>query len=70
MIRVHSIINAWLNWRTRRAMRRAIPDLRELDRREADCRRTHRRGSAAILKAKKQAVSARIAAEIGRKGVM
>lgn len=51
-------------------MRRAIPDLRELDRREADCRRTHRRGSAAILKAKKQAVSARIAAEIGRKGVV
>lgn len=66
MIRIRQIINAWLNWRSRKAMRRAIPVLRELDRQHAEYRRSHRRGSAAVIKAKQRAVHARLAAETGQ----
>lgn len=64
---LRSIILAWLNWRSRRAMQRVIPELRELDKRHAECRRGHKRGGAAIIKAKRAAVYRRLELETGRR---
>jgi hypothetical protein len=48
----------WWELRTaRRKLYRALPVLRELDRREAEYRRTHRRGSARIAKARRDAIT-------------
>lgn len=66
---IRHFITLWLNWRNRKAMRRAVPILRDLDIREAEYRRQHRRGSAAIIKAKKQAVCRRLANDLGREWV-
>ncbi len=40
----------WGLWRSHRETRRAIPILRELDRRRQECRRFHKRGVKAIDK--------------------
>lgn len=55
---IRSIVLWWQNRRSRSAMHRAIPKLRELDRQEAECRRQHKRGAARIVKAKRAAVLA------------
>lgn len=60
-------VTAWLNWRSRRAMQRVIPELRELEKRHAECRRGHKRGGAVIIKAKKAAVYRRLELETGRR---
>lgn len=58
---IRRALNSWANWRARKAMRRAVPKLRELDVLEATYRREHRRGSARIIKAKRDAVCASMA---------
>lgn len=67
MIRLRSIILARQNWRSRKAIERVVPVLREYERQLAECRRGHRPGAARIIKLKKQAVTARLAAEVGRR---
>lgn len=55
---IRSIVIWWQNRRSRALMRKAIPVLRELDRQEAECRRKHKRGTARIVRAKREAVNA------------
>jgi hypothetical protein len=57
----------WWELRTaRRKLYRALPVLRELDRRESEYRRSHKRGSARIAKAKRQAITAALAGKAVR----
>lgn len=51
-------ILAWSNWRSRRAMQKAVPSLAELNRQYEAHRRNHKRGSARIVKARINAVCA------------
>ena len=53
---IRRAIVSWEAWRQRQALLRAVPVLRELDRLEAEYRRQHRRGSAKIARAKRQAI--------------
>lgn len=68
MTRFHRLsrraINAWCNWRSRKAMHREYPELAELDRRQKECRKSHKRGSAAIIRAKREIVHADLAAKL------
>src|SRR5690606_31050993 len=57
-------IIAWANWRSKRAMHRAYPELAVLDVRERKCRKQHKRGSAAIIRAKREIVHADLAAKL------
>jgi hypothetical protein len=58
---IRRALNSWANWQARKAMHRAVPKLRELDALQATYRREHRRGSARIIKAKRDAVCASMA---------
>ena len=58
---IRRALNSWANWQARKAMHRAVPKLRELDVLEATYRRKHQRGSARIIKAKRDAVCASMA---------
>lgn len=53
---IRKAINGWIAWRNRKRLHRAIPVLAELDRQQAECRRSHKRGAARIIKARKQAI--------------
>ena len=53
---IRKAINGWIAWRGRKRLHRAIPALSELDRQQAEYRRSHKRGSARIVKARKQAI--------------
>lgn len=64
--RIRKVINRWTLWRIKRAMVRACPDLRDLDRMQAECRRGHKRGSAALYRAKQEVTNRALAAGIGR----
>ncbi|MFA7256957.1 MAG: hypothetical protein WC047_05225 [Kiritimatiellales bacterium] len=55
------VLNTWIAWRNAKQIRKAIPAIAELDRQEAEYRRAHKRGSARIIKARKQAVCAALA---------
>lgn len=58
-------ITAWWESRRRRAQRyKAMPFMRELDRKEAEYRRSHRRGAARIVKAKREAMTKALAGEM------
>lgn len=52
---------SWALWRQHRQARRAIPALLELDRLEANYRRQHRRGSARIIRAKREVINSALA---------
>lgn len=55
-------ITAWWEARRRRAqIYKAMPFMRELDRKEAEYRRSHRRGAARIVKAKREAMTKALA---------
>jgi hypothetical protein len=58
---IRKAIASWQSWRRRKAMWRAIPQLRELDRQEALCREKHRGGALRIQKARKATVQAVLA---------
>jgi hypothetical protein len=67
MPRLIRSICAWWELRTaRRKLYRALPVLRELDRREAEYRRSHKRGSARIAKARRDAICAALAGKAAR----
>jgi hypothetical protein len=51
----------WANWRSRKAMCGIDPQMADLDRRLRQCRKSHKRGSAAIIKAKQDLVHADLA---------
>lgn len=53
---IRKAINGWIAWRNRKRLHRAIHVLAELDRQQAECRRSHKRGAARIIKARKQAI--------------
>lgn len=58
-------ITGWWEARRRRAQRyKAMPFLRDLDRKEAEYRRSHRRGAARIVKAKREAMTRALAGEM------
>lgn len=59
---IRKAINGWIAWRNRKRLHRAIPVLAELDRQQAECRRSHKRGAARIIKARKQAICNALAA--------
>ena len=59
---IRKAINGWIAWRNRKRLHRAIPVLAELDRQQAECRRSHKRGAARIIKARKQAICDALAA--------
>jgi hypothetical protein len=42
--------------RRRKQIARAVPEIRELERREAECRRAHKRGAARIARARRDAL--------------
>ena len=58
---IRRAILSWQSWRDRQRIRRAYPVLRDLDRMQAEYRRTHKRGSARIIKAKRDAIHAALA---------
>ncbi|TIN80748.1 hypothetical protein [Mesorhizobium sp.] len=58
---IRRTIVQWALWRQHRETRRAMPALRELDRLEALYRRQHRRGSAKIVRAKRDVMTAALA---------
>ncbi|TIP70328.1 MAG: hypothetical protein E5X53_28340 [Mesorhizobium sp.] len=60
---IRRTIVQWSNWRQHRETRRAMPALRELDRLEALYRKQHRRGSAKIVRAKRDLMLAALAAK-------
>lgn len=55
-------ITGWWESRCRRAQRyKAMPVMRDLDRQEAEYRRSHRRGAARIVRAKRDAMTKALA---------
>jgi hypothetical protein len=55
-------ITGWWEARRRRAQRyKAMPFMRDLDRQEAEYRRSHRRGAARIVRAKRDAMTRALA---------
>lgn len=63
---IRRAILSWQNWRSRQRIRRAYPVLRDLDRQLAKYRRSHKRGSARIIKAKRDAIHAALAGKAVR----
>lgn len=58
-------ITGWWEARRRRAqIYKAMPFMRELDRQEAEYRRSHRRGAARIVRAKRDAMTRALAGEM------
>lgn len=55
-------INSWCNWRARKALYRIDPRMAELDIALRKCRKSHKRGSAAIIRAKREIVHADLVA--------
>ncbi len=55
---IRSIVIWWQNRRARKAMHRAIPALRELQHKAAECRRHHRKGAAKYERQMRAAVLA------------
>lgn len=58
---IRDIIDWWQRRTRRRALHRAIPILRELDRQDEERRRQHRGGALRIQKARRQAVTLALA---------
>lgn len=63
---IRRAIMAWEAWRSKRHLHSAYPALRDLDRMQAEYRRTHKRGSARIIKAKRDAIHAALAGKAVR----
>lgn len=58
-------ISAWWESRRRRAQRyKAMPFMREMDRKEAEARRSHKRGAARIIRAKRDAMHKALAGRV------
>lgn len=60
----HSV-TAWMLWRARRRLRRAVPALAALDTAQADARRQHRSGVREIASERKRLVTERLRLELG-----
>lgn len=63
---IRHLLNPYALWRAHRDTRRAIPALRELDRLEATYRKQHRRGSARIIRAKREVINSALAGKRGQ----
>lgn len=50
MTSLRSIIIGWQNWRSRRALERAIPELRKIRIKERELHKKHKKGAKAIQK--------------------
>lgn len=61
---IRRAILAWENWKSRKAIHRVLPAIRDLDRLEASYRAQHKRGSARIAKAKKNVLHASLRAYV------
>ena len=48
----------WEAWRSRKRLHRELPALADLDRRRAACRRSHKRGAAALERQARQIMTA------------
>ena len=63
---IRRAILSWQSWRSRQRIHSAYPVLRDLDRQLAEHRRSHKRGSARIIKAKRDAIHAALAGKAVR----
>ncbi len=63
---IRRAIMAWEAWRSKCHLHSAYPVLRDLDRQLAEYRRSHKRGSARIIKAKQSAIHAALAGKAVR----
>lgn len=45
---IRKAILGWQNYRSRRRMYRAYPELQEIAKRRTECRKSHKRGAAAL----------------------
>lgn len=59
-------VNAWMLWRARRKLRKAVPALAALDIAEREKRRQHARGCREIALQRKGLVTERLRVELGR----
>lgn len=59
-------VTAWMLWRARRRLRRAVPELAALSAKRAEIARGHRSGVAAIDKQMQRATTERLMHELGR----
>lgn len=63
---IRRTLTQWALWRQHRQARRVFPKLRELDRLEATYRKQHRRGSARIIRAKREVINSALAGKRGQ----
>lgn len=61
---VKKAIREWTAWRAQQRLYRAVPELRELDRRQVEIARQHRTGARAIEKQKRAVMTERLRAEV------
>lgn len=62
---VRRAIRSWTAWRARQRLLRAVPELRDLDRRQCEITRQHRAGARAIAVQRRRVMTERLAAETG-----
>lgn len=62
---VWNTVTAWMLWRARRRLRRAVPELAALDTAQAETRRQHRSGAREIASERKRLVTERLRLELG-----
>lgn len=58
---IRRALTQWALYRQHKQARRVFPKLRELDRLEATYRKQHRRGSARIIRAKRDVINSALA---------
>lgn len=63
---IRRTITAWMLWRARRSLRRALPALAVLDSRKAALRSQHKAGGRKIDVERKRVVTERLMHELGR----
>ncbi len=63
---IRRTVNAWVAWRARISLRRAVPALVALDTREAILRSQHRSGAKAAALERKRLVTERLRMELAR----
>jgi hypothetical protein len=65
---IRRTIIQWQNWRSRKAMRRAVPILKALSEKQAIYRKGHKAGSARITRERIKAVNAVLAGRPAQSG--
>lgn len=61
---IRHIITKWTNWRSRKVIRQAYPDIEELDQRQCEATRSHRKGAARFIAEKRAAMTGHLRDEM------